>query len=67
MYGQFVQNIIDFLIIALSIFIVIRIIGKFNRKQEAKKAEEAEEKKETPSKEQELLTEIRDILKEKKD
>ena len=67
MYGQFVQNIIDFLIIALSIFIVIRVIGKFKRKEEIKKEEEVEETKETLSKEQELLTEIRDLLKEKKD
>lgn len=64
LYGQFIQNIIDFLIIALSIFVVIKLIGKFKRKEE--KAEEAvviEEEK--PSKEQELLTEIRDLLKEK--
>ena len=67
MYGQFVQNIIDFLIIALSIFIVIRVIGKFKRKEEIKKEEEVEETKETLSKEQEILTEIRDLLKEKKD
>ena len=67
MYGQFIQNIIDFLIIALSIFIVIKIIGKFRRKEEAKEAEVAEEKKETLSKEQELLTEIRDLLKDKKE
>lgn len=67
MYGQFIQNIIDFLIIALSIFIVIKIIGKFRRKEEAKETEVAEEKKETLSKEQELLTEIRDLLKDKKE
>ncbi len=67
MYGQFIQNIIDFLIIALSIFLVIRIIGKFKRKEEVKEVEEAAEVKETLSKDQELLTEIRDLLKEKKD
>lgn len=61
MIGLFIQNIIDFLIIALSIFMVIKIIGKFKRKEEVKKAEE------TLSKDQELLTEIRDLLKEKKD
>ncbi|NLX64184.1 MAG: large conductance mechanosensitive channel protein MscL, partial [Clostridiaceae bacterium] len=33
MYGQFIQTVIDFLIIALSIFIVIRIIGRFRRKE----------------------------------
>lgn len=67
MYGQFIQNIIDFLIIALSIFIVIRIIGKFKRKEEVKQVEEAAEVEDTLSKDQELLTEIRDLLKEKKD
>lgn len=65
MYGMFIQNIIDFLIIALSVFMVIRIIGKFKRKEEVK--EEPAEVKETLSKDQELLTEIRDLLKEKKD
>ena len=65
MYGQFIQNIIDFLIIAFSIFLVIKLIGKFKRKEA--KVEEAAEKveEEKISKEQELLTEIRDILKEK--
>jgi len=64
MYGQFIQTVIDFLIIALSIFIVIRVIGRFRRKEAEK---EAEEKKEILTKEQQLLTEIRDLLKEKKE
>ena len=55
MYGQFVQNIIDFLIIALNIFIVIRIIGKFNRKQEAKKAEEMKKRKKPHQKSRSFL------------
>jgi len=60
MYGQFIQNVIDFLIIAFSIFMVIRLIGRIRRKEEKK-----EEKKEEPklSREAELLTEIRDLLK----
>lgn len=66
MYGQFIQNIIDFLIIALSIFFVIRIIGKFKRKEEVKAIEEAAEVQESLSKEQEILTEIRDLLKQQK-
>lgn len=56
-YGMFLQNIIDFFIIALAIFIVIRIIGKFRRKQE-----EAPAAPPAPSKEEVLLTEIRDLL-----
>lgn len=75
-YGAFLQNIIDFLIIAFSIFLVIRIIGSLKRK-----AEEARDlllKKQTeeiiaeevpaatePSSTDQLLTEIRDLLKEK--
>ena len=59
-YGMFIQTTIDFLIIAFSIFIVIKVLTKFNRKKEDKKAEPP-----SPSKEEELLSEIRDILKEK--
>ncbi len=63
MYGQFIQNIIDFLLIALSIFIVIKVVGKFKRKEEKKEEKKAEAVEEKPTKEQELLTEIRDLLK----
>ena len=59
-YGVFIQKVVDFLIIALSIFIMIKIINRLNRKKEEEKV--VEEKK--PSKEETLLTEIRDILKE---
>lgn len=58
-YGLFAQNILDFLIIAFSIFMVIKIIGKFRRKKE-----EAPAAPPAPSKEEVLLTEIRDLLKE---
>jgi len=61
-YGAFLQNVIDFLIIAFSIFLVIKVMSKFKRKEEEKPAEPVEEK---PSKEVLLLTEIRDLLKEK--
>ena len=54
-YGAFIQNIIDFLLISLSIFVVIRIFNGFKRREE--KAVE-----EKPSREVELLTEIRDLL-----
>ncbi|HHT66133.1 MAG: large-conductance mechanosensitive channel protein MscL [Caldicoprobacterales bacterium] len=60
-YGQFLQNIIDFFIIALSIFMVIRLFNRFKKKEE--KQEEAPVEPE-PTKEQLLLTEIRDVLKE---
>ena len=59
-YGLFIQNIVDFFIIALSIFVALRVIMKFKKKEEA-----APEPVPEPTKEEVLLTEIRDILKEK--
>ena len=59
-YGVFIQNIVDFVIIALSIFVALRVTMKFMRKE--KEAEAAPEP-EKPSPEVELLTEIRDELK----
>lgn len=58
LYGSFIQNIVDFLIIAACIFTVIKIMNKF------KKQKTAEEPKpvETPE-DIKLLTEIRDLLK----
>ena len=62
-YGLFIQNVVDFLIIDLSIFIFIKVVAKLNRKNEEVKEEPVvEEPKLTV--EQELLTEIRDLLKE---
>lgn len=57
-YGLFINNVVDFLIIALTIFIVIKQINKFKKKEEIKAT--------TPSEEILLLREIRDQLKEKK-
>ena len=56
-YGVFFQSVLDFLIIAFSIFVVIKLIGKLRRKKK-------EEPPETPAptKEEVLLTEIRDLL-----
>ena len=57
-YGAFVQSVVDFLIIALCIFVVIRAMMSFKKK----KAEEvAAEEPAAPTTEQ-LLTEIRDLL-----
>ncbi|MFT8319687.1 MAG: large conductance mechanosensitive channel protein MscL [Bacillus sp. (in: firmicutes)] len=58
MYGLFIQSIFDFFIIAFSIFMVIKVLSRFKKKEEVKK----EETKKTDSKE-ELLMEIRDLLK----
>ncbi|MEE4557643.1 large conductance mechanosensitive channel protein MscL [Bacillus velezensis] len=61
-YGSFIQTIVNFFIISFSIFIVIRTIGKLRRKKEAE--EETEEAEETDQ-QTELLTEIRDLLKQR--
>ena len=62
-WGQFVQNIIDFLIIALCIFFITRAFTKASEKLK-KKEEPAPEAPKGPTQE-ELLTEIRDLLKNK--
>lgn len=59
-YGAFMQSVVDFLIIAFSIFIFIKAINRFKKKQEEKPPVPPE-----PTKEELLLTEIRDILKER--
>ncbi|MDE6028084.1 MAG: large-conductance mechanosensitive channel protein MscL, partial [Muribaculaceae bacterium] len=61
-YGMFIQNIVDFLIIALCIFMALRYTMKFMKKEE--KVEEAAPAPE-PTKEEVLLTEIRDLLAKK--
>ncbi len=65
LYGNFIQNIVSFLIIAFSMFMVVSAIGKAKEKF-AKKEEEAPapEEPKAPT-EAELLAEIRDLLKEK--
>ena len=57
-YGAFIQNVVDFLIIAFAIFMVIKGVNATKKKQEAAPAPPPE-----PSKEEQLLTEIRDLLK----
>lgn len=63
-YGSFLQNIIDFVIIAFSIFIAVKLINKLAT---LKKKEEEEKQPELPKgpTSEELLVEIRDLLKEK--
>lgn len=57
--GNFIQTVVDFLIVAFAIFMMIKGISNLNRK----KAEEAPAAPPAPTKDQELLTEIRDLLK----
>lgn len=58
-YGNFIQTLVNFTIIAFAIFMIVKLINRFRRKQEA--APEP-----VPSKEALLLAEIRDLLKERK-
>ncbi len=56
-YGVFINTVLDFLIVAIAIFMVIKAMNSLKKKEEAKPAEPPK-----PSKEEELLTEIRDLL-----
>lgn len=64
-YGAFIQSTVDFLLTALCIFVIVKLMNKFFAKKEAEKKEEkpAEPVK---SDEVKLLEEIRDLLKENK-
>lgn len=63
-YGNFLQVTFDFLIVAFAIFMFIKLINKMNRKKEEAPAPPPAPP--APTKEEVLLAEIRDILKEKK-
>lgn len=69
MYGSFIQAVVDFFIVAICVFIIVKSINNFNDKIEAKVHKKAkEEVKVEPPKEDEqtkLLKEIRDLLKNK--
>ncbi len=56
-YGKFVQSVVDFTIVAFAIFMVIKAMNSMKKKEEEAPAE--------PPKQELLLTEIRDLLKEK--
>ena len=60
-YGNFLQVTFDFLVIAFSVFLFVRLLSRLNRKKEKPAAPAAPP---APSKEELLLTEIRDLLKE---
>jgi large conductance mechanosensitive channel len=57
-YGMFINNVLDFVIVAFAIFILIRALNRLRRKQE-----EAPPAPPAPTPDQQLLAEIRDILK----
>lgn len=62
MYGSFIQNILDFLIIAFCVFMFVKFINKISRKKEESKKEEKTKKDDQII----LLEEIRDLLKDSK-
>ncbi|WP_242250907.1 large conductance mechanosensitive channel protein MscL [Bacillus cereus group sp. BfR-BA-01379] len=57
-YGNFIQTIVDFLIVAFAIFVFVKVFNKMTLKREAEKKEEKATKEEV------LLSEIRDLLKQ---
>ncbi|MBQ6392700.1 MAG: large-conductance mechanosensitive channel protein MscL [Eubacterium sp.] len=64
-YGNFIQNIIDFIIVAFCIFIMIKAINAATTKLKGEEEEVKEEEPAGPTQE-ELLAEIRDLLKDQK-
>ena len=60
-YGKFIQTVIDFAIVAFAIFIAVKAINSLKKQEAAAPATPA-----SPSNEEVLLTEIRDLLKDKK-
>jgi large conductance mechanosensitive channel len=66
-YGAFCKNVLDFFIIAVCMFIIVKAIAKASALRKKKEAEDAAAAPAPePTKEEVLLTEIRDLLKEKK-
>ena len=59
MYGKFVQTCVDFMIIALAIFVMVKVINELRRRYEDKPPAA------TPPRQEQLLEEIRDLLKKK--
>lgn len=58
-YGSFLQTLIDFIIVAFCIFLMLKLVVRFSHKKEETPAAPP-----APTKEEQLLTEIRDLLKE---
>jgi large conductance mechanosensitive channel len=58
-YGKFIQNVVDFVLVAIVIFLLVKAINHFRRKAET------EPKAAPPPRQEQLLEEIRDLLKKK--
>ena len=59
-YGKFIENVVDFVVIALVIFLMVKAINHVRRKTEE------EPKAAPPSRQEQLLEEIRDLLKQRR-
>ncbi len=65
-YGAFIQQCIDFLILAFCVFLMVKMMNRLIRKREAAPAPAPAPEPPKPTLDQELLTEIRDLLKQQK-
>ena len=65
-YGAFIQQCIDFIILAFCVFLLVKVMNSLKKKKEAPAPAPAPAPEPQPTKEELLLTEIRDLLKEKK-
>ena len=65
-YGAFIQQIVDFTILAFCVFLMVKVMNKINKKKAEPAPAPAPAPEPEPTTEEKLLTEIRDLLKEKK-
>lgn len=63
-YGNFISAIVNFLILSFVLFLIVKAMNKMKSLQKKKEKEAEEEKPAEPTKEEVLLTEIRDLLKQ---
>lgn len=63
LYGKFIAKVINFIIVGFALFMLIKTMNRMQNLKKKQKAVEEPEAVEVPTKEQELLTEIRDLLK----
>ena len=65
-YGAFIQQVVDFVILAFCVFMLVKLMAKLSDLKKKEEAAPAPAPEPEPTKEEVLLTEIRDLLKEKK-
>lgn len=64
-YGAFIQQIVDFTILAFCVFLMVKVMNSLNKKKEEPAPAPAPAPEPEPTAEEKLLTEIRDLLKNK--